>query len=1170
MLTGTGAVADAGELVTAGAIGPGCVLGHWYIEAEIGRGGTGVVYRAHDRRTGEPLALKCVGSVGADALKHEFRVLGRLRHPNLVRLRELRQLGASTVFSMDLVEGAHVLAPLAGMLDAERTDWSRRAFSQLADALSHLHGAGLVHRDIKPANVMVERSGKVVLLDFGLTRSFDPEPSAGSDTLWGTLAYLAPERFRGARAEPASDWFSFGVLLFEALVGELPFGADAQRTVMAWCSGKPVPDLERRLPPSARGFAPLLRAVLEPHPAGRPDGPAIVAALQGQRRGVAARAMLGRERDLAWLEEHAGALGAPPVVLALTGESGVGKTTLARELARRSVGRGAVALLSRCHPREQLPFNALNEVALELLARQRLSGEPRAAREREAAELVAEVFDGPPAPGARAYRGTREELGRALLELLGAAAARGRVLVCVDDAQWIDADSEWLLELLLRAAPERCDWLFVVRGEAADLPASLRDRVQAVHRLGRLEPEVSLALIRELRPALPASTAQRILAVAGGHPLAIEQACSWGAAELARAAWSSPEELLAAQAAERSDEQRALLSLLAVHEGAAPADVLYACGLRSVSDIYDLLDVGLLNFERAGVSYNVSIRHARVAQTLRARLSEREIREAHSRLADAYSSVRRGSVEAIFGHLVGAGRVREALPFGLAGARVFRERLAFERAAERLHWLIEQESSADRRGALLVELAEVLALAGSASRAADTYLSALELAPASERRRLRRQAAEQLLRAGRVGEGRALLAVCAREVGLSMPEGRAQQLFGIVARRCFIGLSRPRITSREPPPEAIQQRLEVAWSAGLGLNLVDVVGSALAQAQFTSLALRHGSPDQMLRAWAVEYSYRMNALGARAGSKGDAMRELLERELERTRDDYTRAIAWLSWAAGDYFRGAPALALPRAQKARAVFETMLGSSSWELANCCLYESWCLLDLARTGELVARVWSARESAEERGDTLQRRYWTGGPCSIAWLVRDRPDELERLLEPPSAAPAEGSFELADLFELMARVYLALYRNQAARARSELEAARGRIRQSGLERLTWFRFVLSRLWLQSALADPEGTSPRELWRWQGRLARSAHPAAVSWAGAFAALITARTAGGRFDPAPLALAAERLDDSGQHLSALGVRHVLARRGFGDVPRWPSDVVDPDRLARVVAFGLP
>jgi eukaryotic-like serine/threonine-protein kinase len=1169
MLTGSGAT-DELETLDAWRLSPGSRLDCWEIQAEVGRGSTGVVYRALDLRTGEVVALKCVGHAGAEALKREFRVLGGLRHPNLVKLRELRQLGSSTFFSMDFVDGVGVLAPFAALAPEERPLAVRRVFAQLADALVHLHGAGLAHRDVKPANVMVDRSGKLVLLDFGLTRTIEPDLRAPSGAVSGTLAYLAPERFRGAPAEPAADWFAFGVLLFEALAGELPFGPDSQQTVMAWYLGKPVSDLEARLGPSAQGFAPLLQRVLDPRPEARADGAEVLAALHGQRREIAARQVFGREDDQAWLEQHALARSGR-VVLALTGESGVGKTTLLRELERHCRRQGQRVLRSHCHPREQLPFNALNAIAIDLLE---LTASSQGSGDDDivwAERRVAEVFAAAHPGGARS--GTPEEVARALHALLAASARRQRLLLCIDDAQWIDKDSLRLLELLLTASDPDCCWIFAVRGGSADVPDALRPHVQAERRLERLAASAALGLIRALRPTLSPADAERISAMAGGHPLAIEQACSWSGVERALTAWGSPEELLAAQASERSEHQRALLALLAVHESSMPAEVLYACKLRSVSDVHELLDAGLVNFERGDAAQALSVRHARLAESVRSGLAEDEIGSLHGRIADGYLAVGSDDVEAVFRHLVGARREAEALPYGLRSARSFRDRLAFERASERLSWLIEHESSAERRYALEVELADVLGRAGSAGLAADAYRRAVELAPERERLNLRRNAAEQLLRAGKVDEGRALLALCAREVGLHTHSSGLGQILGILVRRLRIAGVRPELgRERAAPPEPVRRRMEVAWSAGLGLNLVDVLESAVAQSQFTALALRHGDREQALRAWAVEYSFTMNASGTRAQQKGDAIRELLAREVEQSGDGYTRAIALLSWAAGDYFRGSPELALAKIREARAAFATMLGTLSWELANCGLYEMWSLLELAELDEFVARVPDLLRTGDERGDALYRRYWISGYCGTAWLVQDRPDELAERLARARGSASAGRFEMADVFDLIAHVRADLYRGRAAQACETVERAWRRVRASGLERLQWFRFSLTLLRLQSALALPGVLHDRaRLERWAARLGRCPHPAAPHWAAVFGCLIAARDTRGRrrLDVARLLAGASGLEACGQRLGALGIRHELSRHGLAPAPRWPASVVAADGLARAVAVSL-
>src|SRR4051812_32895908 len=154
-------------------ISPGDTLaGRFELRRRIGSGGMGEVFEAFDRDAGEVVALKTLVRADGDMLarfKREFRALQSTSHPNLVNLRELVRDGQHWFLTMELVQGGHFLEYVRG-----NADKLRLALRQLVEALLVLHDSGLIHRDIKPSNVMVNRDGRVVLLDFGLVTTLDP------------------------------------------------------------------------------------------------------------------------------------------------------------------------------------------------------------------------------------------------------------------------------------------------------------------------------------------------------------------------------------------------------------------------------------------------------------------------------------------------------------------------------------------------------------------------------------------------------------------------------------------------------------------------------------------------------------------------------------------------------------------------------------------------------------------------------------------------------------------------------------------------------------------------------------------------------------------------------------------------------------------------------------
>jgi predicted Ser/Thr protein kinase len=204
------------------------LAGRYELLEVVGRGGAGVVYRARDKQRGEYVAVKMLHESVADdpellqRFEREARVLRRLRHPAIVRLRDFGYDAQRPFLVMEFVEGR----PLQQLLPLPRP----RALAlvlELCDALRHAHERGLVHRDVKPGNILVDPNGRVRLADFGIAGFLDTQAEArltASSHVVGTPAYMAPEARCGAAPDPRMDVYSLGVVLYQLLTGQLPMG----------------------------------------------------------------------------------------------------------------------------------------------------------------------------------------------------------------------------------------------------------------------------------------------------------------------------------------------------------------------------------------------------------------------------------------------------------------------------------------------------------------------------------------------------------------------------------------------------------------------------------------------------------------------------------------------------------------------------------------------------------------------------------------------------------------------------------------------------------------------------------------------------------------------------------------------------------------------------------
>lgn len=284
-------LAHAPDILTpeALALRAGDRIGHYEVEAPLGRGGMGVVYRARDTRLRRTVALKLLSlrdSAWRARLLHEARAAASVHHPCIATVYSVEEVDGWAFLAMELVEGE----PLSEVLSRRQLplEEARALAQQVAEALAAAHAAGVVHRDLKPANVLVRPDGQVKLLDFGLAR-FVQEPAGGENgpleappgAVAGTPPYMSPEQRRGEPAGPPSDVFSFGLVLYEMLTGRLPEG---------W---RPATLGEHALSPAARASLaaatspPLARVVercLWSAPAARfPHAEALASALRATR-----------------------------------------------------------------------------------------------------------------------------------------------------------------------------------------------------------------------------------------------------------------------------------------------------------------------------------------------------------------------------------------------------------------------------------------------------------------------------------------------------------------------------------------------------------------------------------------------------------------------------------------------------------------------------------------------------------------------------------------------------------------------------------------------------------------------------------------------------------------------------------------------------------------------
>ncbi len=1108
----------------------------------LGVGGMGVVYEAEDREKGRRVALKTLRRADADLLyrlKQEFRALADLEHPNLVALYDLVADAEGCYFTMELVEGVDLLhyaaagkipTSAAGVItpfpggdaddmpppddDDSAADTAapgpmpsderrlRRALAQLVGAVDALHQAGKLHRDIKPANAIVTASGRLVLLDLGLvldTLAQDGVSSSGSGRVVGTAAYMAPEQaMADVQLGPAADWYSVGVVLYQALTGRLPFRGPHTQVLM---------DKQRTEPPPPRSVAanvpPELDALcvdlLRLDPASRPDADEIL-----RRLGEAAptplppaapaapAALIGRDRELATLLDAVAAGSARAVVVA--GPSGIGKTALLRAFLSRVRERhaGAVALEGRCYERETVPYRAMDPLIDHLSHYwERLPPEQAALLTPRDAAALGQLFpvlrrvrmvdqapqrrDGDPQlQRTRAYASLRDLFSR--------LAERVPLLLVLDDLQWVDADTLVLLADLMRPPdPPPLLLLLSTRPEGEAGLARLLEQVDVVRDridLGVLAGDAAEALARALlgdgeRGGRAAAVARE----ADGNPFLIGQLAHY--LEVAGpTAEVKLDQALSWRLANLPAPARALLEVIAIAgEPTRRRSVLRASAMDEVAFDEQLRLLRARHLLLAGArgpddlleTYHDSIRVAVVGAVAPERRAA-----VHRDLAGALTGD--APEERMAKHRELAGEpARAAEHAARAGAEAL-ARLEFDRAAGlyRMALRLGDLGAAERRTLQIAE-GDALAHAGRASQAADAYLAAAATAEPGMALELNRRAAEQLLRGGHVDRGLATADAVMTAVGVRMPRRGAATLFALLMRRLQLRLRGRRWKPREAAqvPAAALIRLDAYGAVGKSLPIVDPLRGAYALTRALIEALRLGEPVRVARMLAFEVGY-VSAFGADA--LATRLVAIAEKEAQRTGDVEALALAAVAagvthYMAGNRWRESIDALVEAGQRSKA-----MQAAGWETDGVELFTNFALMYRGEVAELTRRVAGQVAEARRRGDRYHE-VSVRTRLGLVWLAADDADRAERDVADAirSWTPADHGYQVQHFYALHGLCEARLYRADIAAAGAELDAQRKALAGSMLLRVPILRIEAAYLAGRIAIARGDERAAR-----------------------------------------------------------------------------------------------
>jgi serine/threonine protein kinase/tetratricopeptide (TPR) repeat protein len=1200
----------------------------------LGAGGMGVVYEAYDQERGEMVALKTMRRVDPLALvrfKQEFRSLSDITHPNLVNLYELFAVGDRWFFTMELVEGCDFVtyvksrpeaisfrvglpeghgerpvAPAArGMFESESRlvryfDEARLrdALGQLAGGMSALHQSGKLHRDIKPPNVLVAVDGRVVLLDFGLTADLESlaRQQAVDRQIVGTVGHMSPEQAAGKAVTAASDWYSVGVMLFEAMTGRLPFtGSHDEVFVAKLTRSAPSPDLLAAGLPE--DLVRLCVALLDRDPSRRPTGRDVVTHLQGLVPDVVdfpdsnrALPLIGRSRHRQVLENMFASLSRSGTLSTFVfGRTGTGKTTLIRSFLDELIEKDdAVVLSGRCYERESVPYKALDSL-IDALARH-LKGLPA----RETAILLppdvaflARIFpvlqsveavalarrESPEVPDQQELR--RRAFG-ALRELLTRLGKQKPLILAIDDLQWGDVDSAVLLADLIcsPASPdllmigcfrsedlERSPFLFEIRKSISGATGSLDHRELAVEALTQSEARALTLALLGRDDAVSRAQAHVVGRESGGNPLFIDELVRHIQGGESTESWEQIgqldlDEVLWSRIGRQPEEARRLLGVVAVSGRpirqalAFQASELGAGGRVALAS---LRSARLIRCIGQTHQDEVETYHDRIRETVVAHLSADSLRWHHERLALVLATAGPVDPEVLAGHLRGAGDFSRACDYYSRGADQARSALAFDHAARLYRIALELHQGSDvQMRPLWKKLGDALANAGRGAESAEAYLKAAERASAAETLELNRLASTQLLISGHVDEGLALLRTLLGPLGMTMPRTARQALFSLLWHRTALRLRGLRFQSRDESQISGTDltRIDLCWSAVAGLSMIEPIRGADFQTRGLLLALKAGEPSRIARALVMEAGHRSTSGVADLHAAG--LLEAAGEIAERLDSPYLRGMIAMVRGVGFLMRGLWKPAQAALDDAEQLFRNHCTGVTWERDTVHNFVLWALMQMGEIAELKRRWTALYRESQDRGDLYAATTLTTFYMTMIKLAKNEQIESERELTARVDRRDDRRFSLQHSSAFESLIHLYLYRGDISNAWERLTAIWPDYQRSMLLRIRMIRIHMHELRGRTALAMAERTVDASAFMRQAALdAGQLEREGQDWATAHAHYLRAGIAASQEDSVrairELTLAVEMFERAEMPLRAQILRYRLGEVQTGD-----------------------
>jgi len=1233
--------------------------GRFSIGAPLGSGAMGTVLRARDSVRRHDVALKLLTQLQPEAIyrfKQEFRGLSDIVHPNLVTLYGLHHIGESWALSMELVDDArsmldfvrpysHLLAErraetastgpsapvdhrpdedmtatvgletanataatMAGLASGNgagpSTDKRRAiadaalmpgrlyaACSQLVAGVDALHQFGILHRDLKPSNVLVDGVGRLVVCDFGLaTRG-----AGTAGRFAGTPAYASPEQALGQELTPASDWYSVGVMMYEAITGQLPVSGATADEMLGRKATAQVTPIAELVPDADERLAQVVMELLSVDPGARP-GAERLRTLLGQSKAVLAPVRRTDDSVFVGRREECERLRAAltdtrhgrSVTMLVRGVSGVGKSSLIRHMvAEWTAQHDAIVVAGRCYENELVAFKALDGVvdALAELLLDFSDQEARAFLDASVASLatlfpvlrrvgvVARLMAAlPEATDDGRLLGTAAQ---GLRCLLGNLAKQRPVVVVIDDLQWGDLDSAVFLREL--ADGDAVPGVLVVathRSEQGDPPLveALRQAAGAAGQVRDLRVldvpplpnDDAIELVRQIAGAGADVDARSILRDAGGSPLFVAELAHARAGGTDSAAGAGAGDggldgLIARRLGELGADARSLLDIVALAGRPRRASML-ARAARVEDEAGALAELRAGRFVRVEYARDGELLapyHDRIRETAASILDDDQRRSLHRRLARALEQDSDRDVDGLVEHWLAAGDRGKAGRYALEAAdRAFRAR-AHRRAAEHLRTALDLCKLNDaQRFELTLWRANSLWSAGSVLDAAAAYRAAAELSGPERGAELLGQAMVCLLRASRMVEAAELAKDLGNRLGLRIPRTMPQALGQVAWQRTRLlrGVRVRRLTAAGDCHADVLGTMDRCREISTALGFTATILGYAVHSRFLADALAYGEPLRVIDALCMETAYLTGLKGARARkARARLIGAAREIALDRAPPAYAHVVdGWEAFSGYLYYEKLHEIgaALERAADGAEVEP----SQAWQADIFRLYGFNGLAIGGDLAHLKRRLPAMLRRAQERGNQYLADNIGRQAGSYVWLAQDRPDAALELFD-RSRPPDTREPTLDHFYADVIRGEVELYSCDPREAWQRMGRFAHDIRWSSMGRIpavvVWTAQALAKAAIMSAIAYPS-ERPRFLAAAKklARRIRRRRAAFPLWADALVPYIHAMVADVEGDEdrcvEALRVALPRLDGCARMWS-IPARMVLARKVGGD-----------------------